>query len=66
MIVCPQARAASNNDDADMIQTAGKYLIETLTVAAYVQKIELAVGLSMITIAVSVAVVVVGYWWRRR
>ena len=49
-----------------MIQTAGKYLIETLTVAAYVQKIELAVGLSMITIAVSVAVVVVGYLWRRR
>ena len=61
-----QARVGVSNDDADMIQTAGKYLIETLTVAAYVYRIEAALGIGAVTIAVSVAVVVVGYLWRRR
>ncbi|DBA73902.1 TPA: hypothetical protein ACH3X2_009553 [Trebouxia sp. C0005] len=61
-----EARVGGNNDDADMIQTAGKYLIETLTVAAYVYKIEAALGIGAITIAISVAVVIVGYLWRRR
>ncbi len=61
-----QARVGGSNDDADMIQTAGKYLIETLTVAAYVYKIEAALGIGAVTIAISVAVVVLGYLWRRR
>ncbi|KAL0025671.1 hypothetical protein WJX77_003216 [Trebouxia sp. C0004] len=61
-----EARVGGSNDDADMIQTAGKYLIETLTVAAYVYKIEAALGMGAVTIAVSVAVIVVGYLWRRR
>ncbi len=66
MSFCLQTLVSGSNDDTDMISTAGKYLIDTLTAASYMQKIESVVGWSILTVAASVAVVVVGYYWRRR
>ena len=61
-----QKGLGDSNVDADMISTAGNYLINTLTAASYMLKCEEVIGWSIITIAVSVAVVVVGYYYRRR
>lgn len=61
-----QKDLGAGNADADMISTAGHYLINTLTTTAYVLKCAEVIGWSVITIAVSVAVVIVGHYWRRK
>ena len=61
-----QAQHGGGNDDADMISTAGNYLIETLTREEEVQQTIEAVNWGVLTLAVSVAVIAMGYWWRRR
>ena len=61
-----QEGLGDSNVDADMISTAGNYLINTLTAAKYMLKCEEVIGWSIITIAVSVAVVVVSYYYRRK
>ena len=60
-----QARAEQGGE-ADMISTAGKYLLELLTAISYVLKAEEIVSWGVLTIAVAAVGVMAAYLWRRR
>ncbi|KAL3137014.1 hypothetical protein ABBQ32_006605 [Trebouxia sp. C0010 RCD-2024] len=57
---------AEQGGEADMISTAGNYLIELLTAISYVLKAEEIVSWGMLTIAVAAAGVLAAYLWRRK
>ena len=53
-------------DEADMISTAGKYLIEVLAAVSYILRAEEIVAWGVLTIAIAAAGVVAAYFWRRK
>ena len=65
---CPvQAQHGSSNDDADMISTAGNFLIATLSKQETEQQIVETFNWGIFaTVAVSAAIVWAGYYFRRR
>lgn len=60
-----QARTEQGGE-ADMISTAGNYLIEVLTAISYMLKAEEIVAWGVLTIAVAAVGVMAAYFWKRR
>ena len=66
-LLCIQLQARiGSSDEADMISTAGKYLLEVLTTVEYVLVGEQIVLWGMLTVAVAGAGLLAAYFWKRR